>query len=334
LENEALAVQELEDCRREEEIPRGSRRIHRRVNAASVSPAAKSQQGVEKSKAKTEDLLALLNNGFLQEKEVDMWCTAAGDPYPMEKNPDEIPMFTWFVERGLALPASSCFKGLLEYYDIEYLNLNPSGIFHTSVFVHFCEAFLGIKPHWVLFRKFFRVNPQLSANDPRVVGGADIQMREDATEQYLAYKLIDSNQDWKSKWFYITNHHPELPKPSGKQPKHRAWWNTEPTMQEGIQLPELLAKIKALREAGLRAEHVAFSFMKRRVQPLMARDTLSYQYTGDSDSSQMPGEEIDDDDIVDGLGRIFKDMPAYTPCPVPEYSAARPPNEVSSRTQC
>jgi hypothetical protein len=48
----------------------------------------------------------------------------------------------------------------------------------------------------------------------------------------------------------------------------------EPTMQEGTQLPELLQKIKALREAGLRAEHVAFSFMKRRVQPLMARDTL------------------------------------------------------------
>jgi hypothetical protein len=27
-------------------------------------------------------------------------------------------------------------------------------------------------------------------------------------------------------------------------------------------------------------------------------------------------------------------MPAYTPCPVTEYSAAHPPNEVSSRTQC
>jgi hypothetical protein len=219
----------------------------------------------KKSKAKTEDLLALLNSGFLREKEVDMWHAAAGDPYPMEKNPDEIPMFKCFVERGLALPASSFFKGLLEYYDIEYLNVNPNGIFHNFVFVHFCEAFLGIKPHWVLFRKFFRLKPQLSANDPRVVGGADIQMREDVAEQYLAYKLIDSNQDWKSKWFYITNHHPKLPKPSGKQPKHQAWWNTEPTMQEGIQLTELLAKIKALREAGLRAEHVEFSFMKRTV---------------------------------------------------------------------
>jgi hypothetical protein len=37
-----------------------------------------------------------------------------------------------------------------------------------------------------------------------------------------------------------------------------------------------LAQIKALREAGLRAEHVAFGSMKRRVQPLMARDTLGF----------------------------------------------------------
>jgi hypothetical protein len=98
-------------------------------------------------------------------------------------------------------------------------------------------------------------------------------------------------------------------------------------------LPKLLVKIKALREAGLRAEHVAFSFMKRRVQPLMARDTLGYEYTGDDDTSRMPGDEVDDD-IVDRLARIFKDMPAYTPCLVPEYSAARPPKEVSSRIHC
>jgi hypothetical protein len=105
-------------------------------------------------------------------------------------------------------------------------------------------------------------------------------------------------------------------------------------MQEGIQPPEPLAKIKALREARLRDEHVAFNFMKRRVQPLMARDTLGYQYTGDDDTSRMPGDEIDDDDIVDRLGRIFKDMLTYMQCPVPEYSAARPPNEVSSHTRC
>jgi hypothetical protein len=169
----------------------------------------------KKSKLKTEDLLALVNSGFLREKEMDLWRPAAGDPYPMEKNPDEIPMFARFVECGLAVPTSDFFKGLLRYYDIEYLNLNPNGIFHVSIFVHFCEAFVGIKPHWILFRKFFRVKTQPSTNDPRVVGGAGIQMREDAADQYLSYKLIESNQDWKSKWFCICNHHPELPKPSG-----------------------------------------------------------------------------------------------------------------------
>jgi hypothetical protein len=99
----------------------------------------------------------------------------------------------------------------------------------------------------------------------------------------------------------------------------------------GYSATELLRKIKALREAGLRAEHVAFSFMKRRVQPLMARDTLRYQYTSKDDTSRMPGGEIDDD-IVERLGRIFKDMPPYTPCSVPEYSATHLPNEVSSRS--
>jgi hypothetical protein len=40
----------------------------------------------KKSKAKTEDLLALLKSGFIREKEVDMWRAAAGDPYPIEMN--------------------------------------------------------------------------------------------------------------------------------------------------------------------------------------------------------------------------------------------------------
>jgi hypothetical protein len=69
---------------------------------------------------------------------------------------------------------------------------------------------------------------------------------------------------------------------------------------------------------------MAFSFMKRRVQPLMARDTLGYQYTGDEDTSQMPVFEVEDDVIIERLVKIFKDMPPYTPYPVPEYSTAQP----------
>jgi hypothetical protein len=47
LENEDLAIQELVDHQREEKISGGSRWIRRRVNAAGISPASKSQQGME-----------------------------------------------------------------------------------------------------------------------------------------------------------------------------------------------------------------------------------------------------------------------------------------------
>jgi hypothetical protein len=123
------------------------------------SPCPNPEKEWKKAKLKTEDLLTLVNSGFLHEKEMDLWRTATGDPYLMEKNLDEIPMFARFVEHGLALPTSDFFKGLLRYYGIEYLNLNPNGIFHVSIFVHFCKVFVGIKPHWILFRKFFRLKP-------------------------------------------------------------------------------------------------------------------------------------------------------------------------------
>jgi hypothetical protein len=38
--------------------------------------------------------------------------------------------------------------------------------------------------------------------------------------------------------------------------------------------------------------------------------------------------EVNDEDIIERLGKIFKDMPPYMSCPVPEFSAARPPNQV------
>jgi hypothetical protein len=41
--------------------------------------------------------------------------------------------------------------------------------------------------------------------------------------------------------------------------------------------------------------------------------------------------DIEDDVVIERLGKIFKDKPPYTPCPVSEYSAARLPNQVSSR---
>jgi hypothetical protein len=52
----------------------------------------------KKSKMKTEDLLALVNGGFLREKEMNMWRAAAGNPYPMEKmEQPKMLILTWSI---------------------------------------------------------------------------------------------------------------------------------------------------------------------------------------------------------------------------------------------
>jgi hypothetical protein len=164
-------------------------------SSSSCSGPPNSEKEWKKAKLKIEDILTLVNSGFLRKKEMDLRRASTRDMYPMEKNPDEIPMFARFMERGLALLAGDFFKAILQYYGIEYMTLNLNRIFHISFFIHFCEAFVGIKLHWILFRKFFRLKLQPSADDPRVVGGAGVQMREDVVGQYVSYKFIDSNQD-------------------------------------------------------------------------------------------------------------------------------------------
>jgi hypothetical protein len=142
LEDEAISVQGPKGWCREKEIPQRSARICSGVVATDISPAPNPTKEWKKSKMKTEDLLALVNSRFLREKEMDVWRTAAGNMYPMEKNPDEVPMFARFVERGLALPASDFFKGLLQYYGIEYLNLN------TMVFFTSPSSYTSARPLW------------------------------------------------------------------------------------------------------------------------------------------------------------------------------------------
>jgi hypothetical protein len=51
-------------------------------------------------------------------------------------------------------------------------------------------------------------------------------------------------------------------------------------------------KIKSLREAGLRVEHVAFSFMKRRVHPLIYLSILSSAQPGPIPARARPAHEL------------------------------------------
>jgi hypothetical protein len=47
---------------------------------------------------------------------------------------------------------------LLDYYDIKLQHLNPNEIRHIMAFITLCKGFLGIEPHFELWRYFFIVS--------------------------------------------------------------------------------------------------------------------------------------------------------------------------------
>ena len=77
-----------------------------------------------------------------------------------------------------------------------------------------------------------------------------------------------------------------------------------------------------------------FDWMKRRIQPLQAREMLSSQYHGTTDSSRYSKEEISDEEVFSRVQRLLRDIKKVPVVP-DTFSAASPPKEVLDKSsQC
>src|SRR5579883_1767961 len=137
------------------------------------------------------DLEHMVVEGMIQpEKEIE-WKSCLSQPFPSEAQ-EEIMLFKSFCERGFALPASDFFRELLQFYGLELHHLTPNGVSYIANFQHFFEAFLGIEPSLPFFRYLFHVKGQPNNQNPRVVGGAGIQLRQGSSVQW--FKAVHKNK--------------------------------------------------------------------------------------------------------------------------------------------
>ena len=154
-------------------------RMAPKIAAKGKSAAAEptQEEGWNTSKCSQSDLESLVSQGLLAPRSVIQWHPALGSDHPYE-NTGEIVAFTSYSERGLGFPCSSFFSGLLRYYRIQLHHLTPISFVHISIFVHLCEAFLGIEPYFEIFRFLFHLKPQPNRFVLDVVGGAALQLRQ------------------------------------------------------------------------------------------------------------------------------------------------------------
>jgi hypothetical protein len=116
-----------------------------------------------------------------------------------------------FLLRGLGLPISPFFHGLLDFYRLNLTHLNPNSILQISIYVHLCEAFLGVLPHFGLWKYLYHCRPGMAGGQHQLVGGASLEMRRGRKSDYLETPLKDSIKGWSLEWFIVENHGNSLP---------------------------------------------------------------------------------------------------------------------------
>jgi hypothetical protein len=81
--------------------------------------------------------------GLIQPKDLSGWHVPSEHRVPYV-NPGDIVLFLSFVRVGHCLPASPFIYRFLNYFSVSLNHLTLNRVLHLSVFIHVCEAFLGI----------------------------------------------------------------------------------------------------------------------------------------------------------------------------------------------
>jgi hypothetical protein len=115
------------------------------------------------------DLLHLVSIGVIPPKELCSWRICHGVTVPTEDTHESV-VYVPFLLCGLALPISPFFRGLLDFYHLNLTHLNPNSILQISIFVHLCEAFLGILSHFGLWKYLYHCRPGMAGGQHQLVG--------------------------------------------------------------------------------------------------------------------------------------------------------------------
>ncbi|KAK1663464.1 hypothetical protein QYE76_051623 [Lolium multiflorum] len=222
--------------------------------------------------------------------------------------------------------------------------LTPNSILHLSIFITVCEAFLGIDPHWGLWKKIFYVKRHNDSNGPPVVGGVGFVVRKEV--DYFDYPMKESVQGWRNKWFYLRD--PIVPGRRSNLPpfedvliaKPKKSWRNTLSSEEKVVADRLFNQVVVLKNAGgltMCGTEVVSVFLQRRVQPLMSRPHQLWLYTDKDDKSRVISADLSAEELRDEVRRLtclsMRDNIILTSAR-PPYDFHHLPTEAPSVAQC
>jgi hypothetical protein len=230
----------------------------------------------ETSTVMKEQIQVLANRGLLRPKSQAGWRPATGEEF-LTEGTGKVVVFLAHIECGFGVSTGDFLRGLLHFYRIELVHLSLNLITIISTFLHLCEAYLGIAPHFHLWRHFFELK---KTGKGAVIGNVSFMLRQNMKSEYIDLTLLDNTTGWKQGWFYLDNPAPTLKERTGRALVPYPEWTNQLASQDTVELQPLLDDLEQLKADGLTGVRVAISFFHRLIQPLQDRAHLAFEYWG------------------------------------------------------
>jgi hypothetical protein len=178
----------------------------------------------------------------------------------------------------------------------------------VSIFITLYESFLGIQPHFNLWRHFLCLKKKGGMGGSKVARGAYLNLCDGMKAEYLNVPLNSSMKDWYKKWFYVQQEQePFITCDVVQIPEQHENWSARPTSAEMVQVEELLGVID---RSQLDAPTIALNFICRRVQTCKERVQPLYEYSRSGDPTRESARNLSREEANWWLGQLF-DLTGY-----------------------
>jgi hypothetical protein len=255
---------------------------------------------------------ALVDRGLLRPKAEVEWRAVAGEEFPSEDVKEQV-VFASFFERGFKLPAGDFFRGLLYYYRLELVHLVPNSVTVVSTFIQFCEVYLGIPPHFLLWRYFFCIKS--TAKRSGLVGVVMFVLRPGLKVEWIDTDLPDNTIGWRSEWFYIADQILGLPRRTSHKPVKIIEWDLGLPSHDLKDLKGVLELVSDMKKRGVTGAAVARSFCRRMIQPIKDRVHPAYEYCGQSDPTRVVNRKVSKGEMAARVSQMYSGKVKVKKCP-------------------
>jgi hypothetical protein len=255
---------------------------------------------------------ALVTRGLLRPKEEVEWRAAAGEQFPSEEVKEQV-VFRSFFEHGFNLPVGDFFRGLLYYYQLELVHLVPNSITVVSTFINFYEAYLGISPHFLLWRYLFCVKSTNKRSGS--VGVVMFTLRSNLKVEWIDTDLPDNTAGWRSEWFYIVGQLPGLPRRTGHKLVKINEWDLGLSSRDLEDLKGVLELVGDMKKQGVTGVAVARSFCQRMIQLIKDRVHPAYEYWGQSDPTREVNRKVSKEEMAARVSQMYSGKVKVKKCP-------------------